>query len=59
MSSDEQLDSRGLKRAFLKKAISQGRGPEAIAHLRVLVQLRPDDQAARTELARLQALARP
>ena len=33
MSSDEQLDSRGLKRAFLKKAISQGRGPEAIAKL--------------------------
>ena len=35
------------------------RVPEAVPHLRAYVQLRPDDQAARAELARLQALARP
>jgi len=33
MSSDEQMDSRRLKHAFLRRAIMQGRGPEAIAKL--------------------------
>ena len=36
-----------------------GRVPEAIAHYRLLVQLRPGDEEARAELSRLQALARP
>jgi Flp pilus assembly protein TadD len=36
-----------------------GRLPEASAHLRAYLHLRPDDQAARAELARLQALTRP
>jgi tetratricopeptide (TPR) repeat protein len=36
-----------------------GRLPEAVTHLQVYLQLRPGDQGARAELARLQGLARP
>jgi hypothetical protein len=36
-----------------------GRVPEAVAHLQAYVRLRPGDQAARAELARLERLARP
>lgn len=36
-----------------------GRLPEAVTHLQAYVRLRPGDQGARTELTRLQGLARP